>query len=157
MGQFPTIDVGSEDFISPRVGKNRRRFLNNSKIKFESGIVNMEASNPQKTFVKRSKTLSESSVDSDVDMTGTRNRSGSVNLRDAVTTPEVKLENFLYDKYLGNFFNPLHPKGTGDPGAAKCKGILYDVEGKFSYCTYSEEMRSYHPMLDIKALKKDLK
>merc|ERR1711997_939915 len=131
-------------------------------------VINMEASNP--SFVKkiiRSKTISESSEMSvgaeslpemDVDMSSIRNRSGSVNSREAVTS-EAKLENFLYDKYLANFFNPLHAKPTGEGLApeAKAKSFLYDVDGKFAYSTYSEEMRSYHPMLDIKALKKDLK
>ena len=37
------------------------------------------------------------------------------------------------------------------------KGVLYDLDGKFAYSTYSEEMRSYHPMLDIRKLKQDLK
>jgi hypothetical protein len=104
-----------------------------------------------------------------------RNRSGSVNSRDAVvgtssgspvgsapnSTTENKLENQLYDKYLANFFNPLHAKPTGEGIAPEAtfaqKGVLYDVDGKFSYSTYTEEMRSYHPMLDIKALTKDLK
>merc|ERR1711973_719641 len=104
-----------------------------------------------------------------------RNRSGSVNSRDAVvgtssgspvgsapnSNTENKLENQLYDKYLANFFNPLHAKPTGEGIAPEAtfaqKGVLYDVDGKFSYSTYTEEMRSYHPMLDIKALTKDLK
>jgi len=106
-----------------------------------------------------------------------RNRSGSVNSRDAVvgttsgtvsagTSPtnsntENKLENQLYDKYQAVFFNPLHAKPTGEgiaPDASLSKkGVLYDVDGKFAYSTYNEEMRSYHPMLDIKALTKDLK
>jgi len=104
-----------------------------------------------------------------------RNRSGSVNSRDAVVgntsgspvgsaptgNTDNKLENQLYDKYLANFFNPLHAKPTGEGIAPEAtfaqKGVLYDVDGKFSYSTYTEEMRSYHPMLDIKALTKDLK
>lgn len=104
-----------------------------------------------------------------------RNRSGSVNSRDAVvgtssgspvgsaptSNTDNKLENQLYDKYLANFFNPLHAKPTGEGIAPEAtfaqKGVLYDVDGKFSYSTYTEEMRSYHPMLDIKALTKDLK
>jgi len=102
-----------------------------------------------------------------------RNRSGSINSRDAVvnttsgspvgssSNTDNKLENQLYDKYLANFFNPLHAKPTGEGIAPEAtfaqKGVLYDVDGKFSYSTYTEEMRSYHPMLDIKALTKDLK
>jgi len=101
-----------------------------------------------------------------------RNRSGSVNSRvDAVvgtssgspvgSAPSDKLDSQLYDKYHANFFNPLHAKPTGEGIAPENtfakKGVLYDVDGKFSYSTYSEEMRSYHPMLDIKALTKDLK
>jgi hypothetical protein len=97
-----------------------------------------------------------------------RNRAGSVNSRDdAVATTNVntntenKLENQLYDKYLANFFNPLHAKPKGEGIAPEAtfaqKGVLYDVDGKFQYSTYTEEMRSYHPMLDIKALTKDLK
>jgi len=100
-----------------------------------------------------------------------RNRSGSVNSRDAVvgtssgspvgSAPSDKLDSQLYDKYHANFFNPLHAKPNGEGIAPEKtfaqKGVLYDVDGKFSYSTYSEEMRSYHPMLDIKALTKDLK
>merc|ERR1711992_314718 len=92
-----------------------------------------------------------------------RNRSGSINSRDSVvnttsgspvgssSNTDNKLENQLYDKYLANFFNPLHAKPTGEGIApeTKSKGFLYDVDGKFAYSTYSEEMRSYHPMLDI--------
>merc|ERR1719412_3294378 len=96
-----------------------------------------------------------------MDVVETRNRSGSVNSREAINAnaPEIKMENVLYDKYLANFFNPLHAKPTGEGLApdTKSKGFLYDVDGKFAYSTYSEEMRSYHPMLDIRALKKDLK
>ena len=62
---------------------------------------------------------------------------------------------------LFSFFNPLHAKPNGEGVAPNetlsPKGILYDIEGKFAYSTYNEEMRSYHPMLDIKALTKDLK
>merc|ERR1712018_202357 len=132
----------------------------------------------------RTKTLSESSETSigadsslsEIEMEiAQRNRSGSVNSRDAVvgtssgspvgsapnSNTENKLENQLYDKYLANFFNPLHAKPTGEGIAPEAtfaqKGVLYDVDGKFSYSTYTEEMRSYHPMLDIKALTKDLK
>jgi len=104
-----------------------------------------------------------------------RNRSGSVNSRDAVvgtssgspvgsapiSNTENKLEHQLYDKYLANFFNPLHAKPHGEGIAPEAtfaqKGVSYDMDGKFVYSTYSEEMRSYHPMLDIKALTKDLK
>jgi hypothetical protein len=132
----------------------------------------------------RTKSLSESSdtssigdsILSEIEMEiAQRNRSGSVNSRDAVvgtssgspvgsapnSNTENKLENQLYDKYLANFFNPLHAKPTGEGIAPEAtfaqKGVLYDVDGKFSYSTYTEEMRSYHPMLDIKALTKDLK
>ena len=63
--------------------------------------------------------------------------------------------------FFCSFFNPLHAKPTGEGIAPEAtfaqKGVLYDVDGKFSYSTYTEEMRSYHPMLDIKALTKDLK
>merc|ERR1712141_635686 len=100
-----------------------------------------------------------------------RNRSGSVNSRDAVvgtssgspvgSAPSDILDSQLYHKYHANFFNPLHAKPTGEGIAPENtfaqKGVLYDVDGKFSYSTYTEEMRSYHPMLDIKALTKDLK
>jgi len=95
-----------------------------------------------------------------------RNRAGSVSSRDDAvattsTNTENKLENQLYDKYLANFFNPLHAKPKGEGIAPEAtfaqKGVLYDVDGKFQYSTYTEEMRSYHPMLDIKALTKDLK
>ena len=57
------------------------------------------------------------------------------------------------------FFNPLHSKPTGEGVApeTRSKGVLYDLDGKFAYSTYSEEMRSYHPMLDIRELTKDLK
>ena len=57
------------------------------------------------------------------------------------------------------FFNPLHSKPTGEGVVpeTQAKGVLYDLDGKFAYSTYSEEMRSYHPMLDIRALTKDLK
>jgi len=132
----------------------------------------------------RTKSLSESSdtssigdsILSEIEMEiAQRNRSGSLNSRDAVvgtssgspvgsapnSNTENKLENQLYDKYLANFFNPLHAKPTGEGIAPEAtfaqKGVLYDVDGKFSYSTYTEEMRSYHPMLDIKALTKDLK
>jgi hypothetical protein len=105
----------------------------------------------------------------EMDIAQTRDRSGSVNSRDAVvvastsagTTPTNSLENQLYDKYQARFFNPLHAKPNGEGVAPNetlsPKGILYDIEGKFAYSTYNEEMRSYHPMLDIKALTKDLK
>jgi len=104
-----------------------------------------------------------------MDIAQTRDRSGSVNSRDAVvvastsagTTPTNSLDNQLYDKYQARFFNPLHAKPNGEGVAPNetlsPKGILYDIEGKFAYSTYNEEMRSYHPMLDIKALTKDLK
>lgn len=62
------------------------------------------------------------------------------------TTPEV----LLYDKYLSKFFNPLHTVPNADNAALaqRQRGVLYDVDGKFAYTTYSE--RSYHPMIDIK-------
>ena len=67
----------------------------------------------------------------------------------------------LFILLLFSFFNPLHAKPNGEGVAPNetlsPKGILYDIEGKFAYSTYNEEMRSYHPMLDIKALTKDLK
>ena len=65
--------------------------------------------------------------------------------------------NFLFEFF--RFFNPLHSKPIGEGVApeTKTKGVLYDLDGKFAYSTYSEEMRSYHPMLDIRELKKDLK
>lgn len=65
-----------------------------------------------------------------------------------VGTPEV----MLYDKYLSKFFNPLHtvPYADHSPVAERQKGVLYDVDGKFGYTTYSETMGSYHPMIDIK-------
>jgi hypothetical protein len=63
--------------------------------------------------------------------------------------------------FFFSFFNPLHSKPNGEGIApesrTKERGVLYDIEGKFAYSTYSEEMRSYHPMLDIKKLTKDLK
>jgi len=90
-----------------------------------------------------------------------RPRFGSVNSKDEImeTKKETALENVLYDKYLAKFFNPLHSKPTGEGVApeTKSKGVLYDLDGKFAYSTYSEEMRSYHPMLDIRELTKDLK
>ena len=68
---------------------------------------------------------------------------------------------FIFISFLFSFFNPLHAKPNGEGVAPNetlsPKGILYDIEGKFAYSTYNEEMRSYHPMLDIKALTKDLK
>lgn len=63
-------------------------------------------------------------------------------------TPEV----LLYDKYLSKFFNPLHtvPYADHSPQAERQKGVLYDVDGKFGYITYSERLGSYHPMIDIR-------
>ena len=64
------------------------------------------------SYVKRflrSKTISESSDTSigteslpEMDVVETRNRSGSVNSREAINAnaPEIKMENVLYDKYL---------------------------------------------------------
>lgn len=64
------------------------------------------------------------------------------------STPEV----LLYDKYLSKFFNPLHavPYADHSPQADRQKGVLYDVDGKFGYITYSERQGSYHPMIDIR-------
>ena len=62
---------------------------------------------------------------------------------------------------FAQLFNPLHSKPHGEGmapvEATTGKGVLYDLDGKFAYSTYSEEMRSYHPMLDIRKLKQDLK
>merc|ERR1712012_583679 len=97
------------------------------------------------------------------DIAPMRPRFGSVNSKDMMTMEankkETALENMLYDKYRAKFFNPLHSKPTGEGVApeSKSKGVLYDLDGKFAYSTYSEEMRSYHPMLDIRSLTKDLK
>eukprot|EP00093_Oithona_nana_P014614 14614.XXX_1118257_1118722_1 [CDS] Oithona nana genome sequencing. len=120
---------------------------------------------------KRSKTLSESSESSigaeslngDMIDDGPRKRLGSVPNRDELESRKDAgaMNNYLYDKYLANFFNPLHSKPHGEgmaPVDAKSgKGVLYDLDGKFAYSTYSEEMRSYHPMLDIRKLTQDLK
>jgi hypothetical protein len=89
-----------------------------------------------------------------------RPRFGSVNSKEEMETKkDTALDNVLYDKYLAKFFNPLHSKPTGEGVVpeTQAKGVLYDLDGKFAYSTYSEEMRSYHPMLDIRALTKDLK
>ncbi len=50
------------------------------------------------------------------------------------------------------FFNPLHTAPPADPSVPgeNRRGVLYDVDGKFNYVTYSEQPRSYHPMIDIK-------
>ena len=71
----------------------------------------------------------------------------------------VSRKNVLNVLIFFRFFNPLHSKPTGEGVApeTKSKGVLYDLDGKFAYSTYSEEMRSYHPMLDIRELTKDLK
>lgn len=63
-----------------------------------------------------------------------------------------KPEVMLYDKYLSKFFNPLHtvPYADHSPVAERQNGVLYDVDGKFGYTTYSETKGSYHPMIDIK-------
>jgi len=121
-------------------------------------------------FLKKKLNLEQesSSIGPEVDvnfaeMEAPRNRAGSITCTDDVRADgkDQKMENVLYDKYLANFFNPLHAKPTGEgiapEASSRSKGVLYDVDGKFAYSTYSEEMRSYHPMLDIKALTKDLK
>jgi hypothetical protein len=114
-------------------------------------------------LAKRNKTMSESSESSETDGSG----SGTdLATNSRLTNPMPKpvpgsKEHYMYDKYLANFFNPLHSKPNGEGIApetrTKDRGVLYDLDGKFAYSTYSEEMRSYHPMLDIKTLTKDLK